>query len=1629
MFVDKSNGLVFVHPTVFESNSSSLFSCPTSLYQIIVPTNENALNPCFLLNFQVYFDVLFALFSFIQFVKLVTSSQKLKLKYGNIPNYNISLNLKDIGFAQFLKIILVLAQSFFGFLVFHSSADLTFTSFLSLFLYLFFFALPLHIIEYYQSTVPSSSLLLYWLINSIYLLIFPIQRFYTKWPIIYPYDYHLINIHNLEIFMATNSLIIFVLELLFWRPYYKLIQFHHLNQLEVNNIHIFSRLSYSWMNPLIITGYNQTLSHDDLPPCPENIKCQVSTSHFKNNLNKQFTKNHNNKSINFSKFIFDTVGIDVILVSMLQFINVTVSFIQPQLFRLFMAFFLKRKVSIIYNQFAFDFSQDINQNLNNEAQDDQGLPIIAGVLITIGMLCVSLITTILSNQYFYNIFQVGFKIRSGLSGLIYDKALRLAPNNDKIKKSSEIVNLVSVDLSRIQMFVLRMEVLISAPLQFILCMISLYDLMGNSVFVGLLLVLFIGPFNGVLIAGFRKLFEKNMKNKDLRTKKVTEILSSIKSIKLYSWELPMLENLKNVRNNMELKTLRKIGVFASLLEFSWSCFPYFVSCISFGFFYYFKGEKLTSDIIFPALSLFQILRGSLFMLPAIITALMQVSVSVKRVSEFLVSEETDPDLIVKLSRVNHSGEVSVEITNGTFLFNNNQSKDNNNNNNNNKTDNVQENNTSNNGKNIKKKVDDEEAQLLENTIPERKVALSDINFTARKGDLTCIVGRVGSGKSSFLKAILGQLPMDKNQNTDSRLVINGSVAYCSQVPWIMNSTIKQNILFGHKYEEDFYQQTIKSCELLSDLKTFPDGDETQVGEKGISLSGGQKARISLARAVYSRSDIILLDDVLSAVDAHVGRKLIEQIFSSKGLLNTKTIILSTNNIKVLREAKCIYFLKGGKIVQFGDYNSLVESGREFFDLIQNSDFSSSAKEDVFQSNLKTSDTDEEIDSTDEPFGEEIRRIPTTVTVRRASVATIKRESKSGQIDETSQKGKVKLSTYIAYAKAASYSGTFLTIFSCIMTVVIDLFSKLWLKKWAELGDSGDSDESNLFLVFIYTLLGFCSGLNIFIGSLILWYISAINAARKLHDDMANSILHSPMYFFESNPIGRILNRFTEDINKIDEVIPRSFESFFVCFIGAVFILGVIGFNLPSTLIFMGVLSLVYYYYQIYYIATSRETKRLSSTSRSPIYSHMQESLDGLETIRAFNQEKRFIILNNLNLDYNLRAAYSQLSVSRWLDFRLNVLGAMIIFMTAITSVLSPSKRLGAGLVGILMTYALQITNTLNYLVKTVVELETNCVAIERVLEYSRLPSEAPYIIEGNRPPSNWPEKGEIKFQNYTTKYRENLEPVLKEITIDIKAQEKVGIVGRTGAGKSTLTLALFRILEANGGSILIDGIDIKTLGLYDLRSRLNIIPQDSQAFEGSIRQNLDPFNKHSDEELWKALELAHLKEHVLTMGTDKPENGDNGNPFNETTIITNGDSSTDANTNNSGNRDDDPSENNGKGLMAKVTENGKNLSVGQKQLLCLARSLLSSSKILILDEATAAVDVQTDKIVQETIRKEFRDKTILTIAHRINTVIDNDKILVLENGAVKEFDSPNNLLNNKDSLFYSLYQENQKSEQ
>uniref|UniRef100_A0A8D3C892 ABC-type glutathione-S-conjugate transporter n=1 Tax=Scophthalmus maximus TaxID=52904 RepID=A0A8D3C892_SCOMX len=1156
---------------------------------------------------------------------------------------------------------------------------------------------------------------------------------------------------------------------------------------------------------------------------------------------------------------------------------------------------------------------------------DKSRPDWEGYMYAVLLLLVAILQSLLLQQYFHLCFVLGVQVRTAIMTAVYKKALVMSNDNRKESSVGETVNLMSADAQRFNDLTSFIHLLWSCPLQIILSIAFLWMELGPSALAGLAAMVILVPLNALLATKARSLG-------------VSRIRIAVIILKLYAWEPSFQTQIGSVRDK-ELELMKKSAYLTCVSYLLFTFAPVLVSIVSFAVFVGVSSENiLTPEIAFTSISIFNLIRFPLSMLPILVALLVQTVVSKDRLEKFLGSEELESD------------NSAVSVCDGSFAW-------------------------------------DRNAEPL----------LKNVSLDIKPGRLVAVVGAVGSGKSSLMSALLGEM-----HRTKGFINIQGSLAFVPQQAWIQNATLRDNILFGSPHEDKKLQEVIEACALIPDLELLPGGDLTEIGEKGVNLSGGQKQRISLARAAYNQADIYLLDDPLSAVDSHVGKHLFDKVIGPKGLLKDKTRILVTHGLSFLPYADEIVVLLDGEVSEVGSYQSLRASRgafSEFLDTYAGEQRKSTLSDsDVY---LVSESEDAHADSALEDVvsvvlkrENSIRRSLSrgSVRLRRKSSCVKKPEAvdqtKDGQRlieKETMETGRVKFSVYLKYLRAMGWSYFVLASMSLISSTAASVGQSVWLSDWTNdavvyYNMTYPPGKVNT-RVAVYGVLGLSQGIFVFIASLLLAK-GAVAASTSLHSRLLHSILRAPMLFFDTTPIGRVVNRFAKDIYTIDEAIPQSFRSWLVCLLSVLGILFVISFATPVFVIVIIPLAVLYYFVQVFYIGMSRQLRRLDSVTRSPIFSHFGETVSGLSVIRAYGHQERFLKHNEIVMDENLKSIYPWIVSNRWLAIRLEFLGNLVVFFAALFAVIA-RETMDSGLVGLSISNALSITQVLNWLVRMNSELETNVVAVERVDEYTGIEKETSESwltlttaewINDNRPPDKWPEEGRLEFEDYKVRYRPGLDLVLHGITCNIKSTEKIGIVGRTGAGKSSLTNCLFRIIESAAGRILIDGIDISTIGLHDLRRRLTIIPQDPVLFSGTLRMNLDPFDTFSDEDIWRALELSHLTDFVAGLQEK---------------------------------------------LQYAVTEGGENLSVGQRQLLCLARALLRKSRILFLDEATAAVDLETDSLIQNTIRKEFSHCTVLTIAHRLHSILDCSRVMVLDAGKIVEFDSPSNLFE-KRGQFYAM---------
>ncbi|XP_051024187.1 LOW QUALITY PROTEIN: multidrug resistance-associated protein 1 [Acomys russatus] len=1320
-----------------------------------------------------------------------------------------------------------------------------------------------------------------------------------------------------------------------------------LNPCPESSASFLSRITFWWITGMMVQGYRQPLESSDLWSLNQEDTSEAVVPVLVNNWKKECAKSRkqpvrivyappkDSNKPKASSHLDVNEEVEALIVKSPQKDR------DPSLFKVlyktFGPYFLMSFLFKALHDLMMFAGPEILKLIINFVNDREA-PDWQGYFYTALLFVSSCLQTLMLHQYFHICFVSGMRIKTAVVGAVYRKALVITNSARKSSTVGEIVNLMSVDAQRFMDLATYINMIWSAPLQVILALYLLWLNLGASVLAGVAVMVFMVPFNAVMAMKTKTYQVAHMKSKDNRIKLMNEILNGIKVLKLYAWELAFRDKVLSIRQE-ELKVLKKSAYLAAMGTFTWVCTPFLVALSTFAV-YVTVDEKniLDAEKAFVSLALFNILRFPLNILPMVISSIVQASVSLKRLRIFLSHEELEPDSIERWSIKDGEGVSSVTMKNATFTW-----------------------------------------------VRGEPPTLSGISFSIPEGALVAVVGQVGCGKSSLLSALLAE--MDK---VEGHVALKGSVAYVPQQAWIQNDSLRENILFGHPLQERYYKAVLEACALLPDLEILPSGDRTEIGEKGVNLSGGQKQRVSLARAVYCNSDIYLFDDPLSAVDAHVGKHIFEKVVGPMGLLKNKTRILVTHGISYLPQVDVIIVMSGGKISEMGSYQELLNRDGAFAEFLR---IYASAEQDLPSEDDSVSGSGKESKPVEngmlvtDTVGKHLQRHLSTSSShsggdagqQHGSTAELQR---AGAKEETwklmeadkVQTGQVKLSVYWSYMKAIGLFISFLSIFLFLCNHVSALASNYWLSLWTDDHSStlNRTQENRNFRLSVYGALGILQGVSIF-GYSMAVSIGGIFASRRLHLDLLHNVLRSPMSFFERTPSGNLVNRFSKELDTVDSMIPQVIKMFMGSLFSVIGAVIVILLATPIAAVIIPPLGLVYFFVQRFYVASSRQLKRLESVSRSPVYSHFNETLLGVSVIRAFEEQERFIRQSDLKVDENQKAYYPSIVANRWLAVRLECVGNCIVMFAALFAVISRHK-LSAGLVGLSVSYSLQITAYLNWLVRMSSEMETNIVAVERLKEYSETEKEAPWQIQETAPPSTWPHSGRVEFRDYCLRYREDLDLVLKHINVTIEGGEKVGIVGRTGAGKSSLTLGLFRINESSEGEIIIDGVNIAKIGLHNLRFKITIIPQDPVLFSGSLRMNLDPFSQYSDEEVWMALELAHLKGFVSAL-PDK--------------------------------------------LNHECAEGGENLSVGQRQLVCLARALLRKTKILVLDEATAAVDLETDDLIQSTIRTQFEGCTVLTIAHRLNTIIDYTRVIVLDKGEVRECGTPSELLQQR-GIFYSM---------
>ncbi|CAK7197677.1 ATP-binding cassette transporter yor1 [Sporothrix eucalyptigena] len=1136
--------------------------------------------------------------------------------------------------------------------------------------------------------------------------------------------------------------------------------------------------------------------------------------------------------------------------------------------------------------------------------------------------------------------------------------------------NGRIVNLMSVDTYRIDQACGLFHILWCAPIS---CLITLVLLLVNLTYAALagfgLLVIGVP----LLTRAIKSLFKRRKRiNRvtDQRVSLTQEILQSVRFVKYFGWESSFLARLEEYRSTEVSMIQVLLSIRNGIMAISLSL-PIFASMLSF-IAYSLSHHNLAPAEVFSSLALFNGLRMPLNLLPLVIGQVTDAWSSIKRIQEFLLAEEQEEEVEWK-----PEGPNAVEMHDASFTWERTPTQE---------TDEVAGGKKSAAAKKEQKKKEatakaarpassdgsggDTASTLVEEPEPFK---LHDLNFSIGRNELVAVIGSVGSGKSSLLAALAGDM-----RKTNGEVVLGASRAFCPQYAWIQNATLRKNIMFGKEYNEKWYKDVIKACALQPDLDMLPAGDATEIGERGITISGGQKQRLNIARAIYFDADIVLMDDPLSAVDAHVGRHIFDNAIL--GLLKDKCRILATHQLWVLNRCDRIIWMEAGKIQAVDTFENLMRDHEGFQQLME----STSVEE------------------------EQEAAAPAAPSADADDAKKKKKKGKSLMQSEERAVSSVPWATIADYIRSSGsiLNGPFV-VFLLILAQGSNITTSLWLSYWT-------SDKFGFktgVYIGVYAALGAVQACLTF-SFMVSLSIFGTRSSKVMLRRAIGRVLRAPMSFFDTTPLGRITNRFSRDVDVMDNSLSDAMRMYFfsVGSIVSVFALIIAFFHYFA--IALGPLFLIFLFATSFYRASAREVKRFESVLRSNVFAKFGEGLSGVACIRAYGLRDHFMADLRQAIDDMNSAYYLTFSNQRWLSVRLDMIGNLLVFTTGIlvvTSRFNVSPSIG----GLVLSYILAIVQMIQFTVRQLAEVENGMNAVERLQYYGQqLEEEAPlHTIDVRK---SWPERGEIVFNNVEMRYREGLPLVLRGLSIHVQGGERIGIVGRTGAGKSSIMSTLFRLVEISGGRISIDGIDIATIGLHDLRSRLAIIPQDPTLFRGTVRSNLDPFNEHNDLELWSALRQADL----VSDDAEQPGSGNAASGSGSGSGSKEGASSSVAPV--PAAADAVAGRDTRIHLDSIVEEDGLNFSLGQRQLMALARALVRGSQIIVCDEATSSVDMETDDKIQATIASGFRGKTLLCIAHRLRTIIGYDRICVMDQGAIAELDNPMVLYQNENGIFRGM---------
>lgn len=1318
-----------------------------------------------------------------------------------------------------------------------------------------------------------------------------------------------------------------------------------------HRVNIVSRIFFWWLVPLMNVGYKRTLEPDDLYYLTDEIKSDTLAERLTANLNRRMAAA---RAQHADACEAKGEESEFVVPKLLPMWALADTFKKQYFWACFYLFLancgatvdplLSKKLIRFVEERALGFPVHIGD----------------GVGYAIAMSVIVLIQGILIHHYFNLAMATGAQAKAALTKAILDKAFLLDAQSRHKFPIGKITSLMGTDLARIdfalgfQGFLLTFPFTVALAIGLLIYNIGVSSLVG----IGILIVYFfcLGPAAKLLM----KYRDEATGFTDKRVNYIKEVLNNLKIIKYYSWENPYFESIASVRKK-EMAAVFKMQVTRNMIIAGANSLPILTSLSTFLVLYR-VGDNRDPASIFSSISLFNVLAQLVILVPLALNTAVDASYGLNRIGQYFAAHEIDTESTKVVATPEKAAEMearglSIDVDHASFEWD------------------VFEDDDDESSKSDKSDVSSEKDEKD----PDAEVqfnGLVDIDLNIKKGEFVVITGLIGSGKSSLLQALSGFM-----RRTEGTVSVNGSLILCGQ-PWIQNATVKENITFGHELDEKKYTDVVYACSLESDLDILPAGDNTEIGERGITLSGGQKARINLARAVYTDADIILLDDVLSAVDARVGRHIMDQCF--QGLLKDKTRVLATHQLSLIGSADRVIFLNGDGSIDVGRLEELQASNAAFASLMA---YNTETKEEE--------EEEDEVQEEKELIERQISKTQTHLVYSDDEAEHIdynQNNTNDGVLVQKEERAvnRIKWSVYYNYIHFGAFFGlgslgvVIPLLVLIILATFFSLFTNTWLSFWTEYKFDGRSDG---FYIGLY--VGFSVLAIIFVLWEFIYFAFVTNRSSKfLNINALKNILHTPMAYMDVTPMGRILNRFTKDTDVLDNEIGDQMRLFlyFLSNIIGVIILCII--YLPWFAIAVPFIFFIFFVIANFYQASAREIKRLEAIQRSFVYNNFNETLNGMQTIKAYGASSRFLDKNVYYLDRVNEAYYLTIANQRWLGIFLDIVAMVFVFVISFLCVFRVFK-ISAASAGLLLSYVILIAGQLSMLVRTFTEVENQMNSVERICQYAfDLPQEAAYNKSDTAPRPSWPEQGTVRFENASLAYRPGLPLVLKNINLDIKPSEKIGICGRTGAGKSSIMTALYRLAELHSGKIEIDGVDISTLGLQELRSKLSIIPQDPVLFKGSIRANLDPFGLASDKKLWDALRRAGLIElNRLDTVMQQTKAAGELHKFH---------------------------------LDQNVEDDGSNFSLGERQLIAFARALVRDSKILILDEATSSVDYETDGKIQATIVREFSQCTILCIAHRLKTILNYDRILVLDRGEVTEFDTPRALYESSKSIFRQM---------